>query len=188
MPSFDNGPAESGSHAGLRLVRTPESHSLIAIVTSDDLVGCPTHFFRNRTTPCEGEGCEICQAGHSWRWHGYLSCIEQAHHEHVLFEFTAQASEPFRAYRKKYGSLRGCLFNAARGGRKYNSRVGIQVRPADLADRELPAEIDLIVVLCHIWNVPVPTVYLEGRLKDSPHLKIDKQRSTNGRNQKVRTA
>lgn len=185
MPNFYNDPPAESSRPGLRLCRTPASHPLTAIVTSRDLIGTPTHFHRNRTIPCEGKDCEVCAEGHSWRWHGYLACVEQVYHEHVLFEFTAQASEVFRNYRKKYGDLRGCLFQAARSGGKFNSRVNIQVKPANLEGVALPNEIDLIVVLCHIWNVPVPTAYLQGRLKDSPRIHIDPSRQTGGNNNPV---
>ncbi len=176
MPNFSNDPPIAGDRPGLRLVRTPTKNPLHGIVTSENLVGCPTHFFHNRTVPCEMQGCEICGAGHSWRWHGYLACVERVTNEHVLFEFTAQASEAFRAYFKKYDTLRGCLFQAVRGGQNYNSRVSIQVKPADLSCRELPNSLDLVVLLCHIWNVPVPTAYIEGRLKDSPHIHVDPNR------------
>lgn len=185
MPKFSIDPPVAGERPGLRLIRTPTKNPLHAIVTSDNLVGCPTHFYHNRTVPCEEHGCEICKAGHSWRWHGYLSCVERLTNEHVLFEFTRQASEPFRAYRKKYDTLRGCLFQAVRGGQHYNSRVSIQVKPADLSCRELPDALDLVILLCHIWNVPVPTAYLEGTMKDCPRVRVDPNRPPGGNSDRL---
>jgi len=106
MPTFSNRPPPEGHRPGIALVRTPANRPLVAIVTSDDLVGTPTHYHRNRTTPCEGDGCPVCAEGYSWKWHGYLSCIDQATQEHVMFEMTAQAADPFRAYHKQYNTLR----------------------------------------------------------------------------------
>jgi len=172
MPNFSNAPPTAGTHPGIDLLRTPATRPFVGIVTSDDLAGTPTHYYRNRTTPCEGEGCPICEEGLSWRWHGYLACVDQATHQQVLFEFTAQASDTFRSYRKRYGSLRGCLFKATRAAGRYNGRVTIQTRPADLAEKELPKAINVIPMLCHIWGIPVPAIEITGLQKGHPRIKL----------------
>lgn len=182
MPDFSNKPPQEGRRPGIALVRTPGNRPFIGIVTSDDLVGTATHYVRNRTTPCEGEGCSICGEGYSWRWHGYLSCIDQNTQEHILFEMTANASDAFRAYHHKYGTLRGCHFKATRAANRYNGRVSIQCRPADLKSQQLPRGANLVAMLCHIWNIPIPEVEISGRMKDHPHIKVQQATPPSGNN------
>lgn len=167
------------------MIRTPANRPFVAIVSSDDLVGTNTHYYHNRTTPCEGTGCPICAEGHSWRWHGYLSCVDQGTKEHVLFEFTAQASDAFRAYRDRYSTLRGCLFKATRHAQRYNGRVTIQTRPADLEGKDLPPGVNLTAMLCHIWNIPVPEAEITGRVKDHPRIRVRNSLTKKGNSQPV---
>jgi len=185
MPDFTNSPPPDSHSPGISLIRTPGNRPLVAIVTSDDLVGTNTHYYHNRTTPCEGQNCPICQEGYSWRWHGYLSCVDQSSHEHVLFEMTAQASDPLRAYRKQYGSLRGCLFKATRQANRYNGRVTIQTRPADLTDKTLPRGANLTAMLCHIWNIPLPEAEITGRVKDHPRIRVNDSLTKKGNSQPI---
>lgn len=180
MPNFSNRPPDDADRPGIRLVRTPSGHPLVAIVSSEDLVGTATHFHHNRTMPCEGPGCKLCAEGHSWRWHGYFSCVDQSTREHILFEFTAQASDAFRDYREKYSTLRGCLFKATRAGNRYNARVMIQTKPADLAQTYLPPGVDLPKVLCHIWNIPTPEATVTDRIKGHPRVKVRRSKTGNG--------
>lgn len=172
MPQFSNQPPPDPARPGFPLVRTPSSHTFLGIITSDDLIGCPTHFYRNRTMPCEGEGCEPCSKGYSWRWHGYFACVDQSNHEHVIFEVTAAASDNFRDYRQEHGTLRGCLFRAARTGLRYNGRVTIACKPADLAGVMLPAAPNVPVILCHIWNIPSSEIEVAGRSRDHQKLLV----------------
>lgn len=166
MPRFSTEPPPEARRPGIRLLRTPAGRAIVAVITSDDVVGTPTHFYKHRTIPCEGNDCEPCRAGYSWRWHGYVSCVDETTHEHVLFEFTAKASDYFKAYKKQHGSLRGCLFHAARAGQRYNAAVIIRCRPADLAGRDLPEGLNIPPLLCHIWNVPVTATELTERHPD----------------------
>jgi hypothetical protein len=170
MPIFSNEPPPDSDRPGFPLTRTPAAHAFLGIITSDDLVGCPTHFYRNRTMPCDGEGCEPCHKGYTWRWHGYFSCVDQSNHEHVIFEVTATASDPLREYRKLNDTLRGCLFKAARRGHKYNGRVIIICKPADLAGVLLPAAPNIPKILCHIWNIPSNEATVVGRSHGHPQV------------------
>lgn len=172
MPQFSNEPPAGGDRQGIDLIRTPANRPFVAIVTSEDLVGCATHFYRNRTTPCEGDDCAICAEGLPWRWHGYLSCVDQYTTDHVMFEFTANASDAFRVYRNQYRTLRGCHFKATRQGSKYNGRVHIICKPADLAGKRLPAGVNLPAMCCHIWNIPMTAAKTEGKNHSHPALRV----------------
>ena len=50
VPANPRGPAYP-------LLRTPPNKPLIAIITSADLIGCYTHYYKGRTVPCEGDNC-----------------------------------------------------------------------------------------------------------------------------------
>ena len=180
MLHFTSTPPEKSSGSGLRLLRTPSPGKLIAVVTSDDLVGCPTHFYNKRTVPCTPPDCPACAASYPWRWHGYLSASDLKTHEHFLFEMTAQAVEPLTLYRQRHHTLRGCMFEASRLGLHANGRVVIRCKPVDLTQVDLPKSPDLIACLCHIWNVPTTQVYEEGRLKEIPRLRVaEKEKGNN---------
>lgn len=139
----------------MRILRTPSTKPIVAIATSTDVLGCITHFARNRTIPCEGaKDCPWCLEGHSWRWHGYLSAILTETLEHFLFEFTAAASSTFQQYQRLQNTMRGCYFKASRPSLKHNGRVVIACKPADEARLRLPEPPDVKKILCHIWNIP----------------------------------
>jgi hypothetical protein len=174
MPTYSNEPPNDPRGHSLTLKRTPINRALIAIVTSPDLVGCPTHFWGGRTVPCENPDCEPCRNGMPWRWHSYLSAWDTNTRIHFLYESTARATEPFVTYRKAYGSLRGCHFRARRANSAINSRVYIETQPADLEKIKLPQPPDLIKCLAIIWNLAEPTLDVEGLLKDVARVVVNK--------------
>jgi len=174
MPHFTNRPPAEPAGPNLRLCRTPGPGKLVGIVTSPDLIGCPTHFFNKRTIPCEPPNCPACAAGYSWRWHGYLSAVNVKTHEHFLFEMTAQAAESFVEYRERHHDLIGCAFEAQRLGEHRNGRVIIRCKPTDLTQIKLPKAPNLVAALAHIWNIPTPEVNEEGRLKNIPRVEVNR--------------
>lgn len=175
MPNFSFAPPDPTAGPHLHLRRTPAAGKLIAIVTCDRLIGCPTHWFGNRTIPCEPPDCPACNKGHPWRWHGYLTAVNSKTNEHFLFEMTAQAAEPFTAYHTQYDTLRGCLFEASRVGNHHNGRVTIRCKPADLNKVHLPNPPDLVACLCHVWNVPTPEATIDDQLKQNDHIIINRK-------------
>jgi len=154
MPQWSDHPTSNGQLYAFRIVRTPATGSVDALCTSPGLHGCPTHFVSNRTIPCEGsDACKLCAAGHSWRWHGYVSCVLVKTNEHVLFECTAQAADTFATYLCHNPSLIGCHFLARRPSGRQNGRVIIQARTHDLSTARLPDPPNVRRILCHIWGV-----------------------------------
>jgi len=154
MPTWqENPPDERGPYA-FRILRTPPAKAIRGIITCTDPVGCATHFIKNRTVPCEGQDtCQACHEGFSWRWHGYVSCILTPGYEHVLFEYTATASDTFRQYYTINATLRACIFVAQRPSGRANGRAVIHCTRADEAQLRLPDPPDIRRILCHIWNV-----------------------------------
>lgn len=178
MPQFSNVPPRDPRGHALPLVRTPSGRGLAAIVTTEDLVGCPTHYFGGRTVPCEAADCKPCGEGHPWRWHGWLGAWSPSDHRAFVFEMTARVADIFVAYRDMYGTLRGCSFRAQRRSPSPNARVYVECQPADLERIRLPDPPDLIKCLSIIWNIRTPDLDVAGALKSIPRIVVD--RSGNG--------
>lgn len=176
MPSFSNVPPADARGVGLPIVRTPHMRNLRAIVTSSDLIGCFTHFWKGRTMPCEGQDCPAHQAGMPFRWHAWLGALLNRDGHHALFEMTAQAAEPFVQYREAHGTLRGCEFDAHRLNNAPNGRVHIVCRLRDCSTIKLPKEPNLIRCLSIIWNIAMPEIDVAGCLKGVPHVHIEDRR------------
>lgn len=150
------------------LKRTPPGGKLVAAVTSEDLLGCDTHFFGGHTVPCERPDCEACSKGMPFRWKGYLSALDNRTALHFIFEFTLQAAEPFKQYRLAHGSLRGCRFEATRLHNKVNGRVIISCRPVDMLKVTLPKTPDIAACMAIIWNLPAGQIETNRQMLGHP--------------------
>lgn len=140
------------------ILRTPSRGTLVAIVTSKDLIGTFTHYFHGRTTPCDGDECEACKGGLPYRWHAYLSALNVDTGLHFIFECTAQAAAYFTDYRDRMDGLRACKFEASRHMSKPNGRVLLRMKQADTSGIHLPNPPDLCKCLAILWGLPRPDV------------------------------
>ncbi len=179
MPQFTSTPPDDPRGRGLELKRCPPGTPLKGIITCDDVVGCPTHFWGGRTIPHETEDCEPCLNGIGWLWHGYVSAYTPSLKMHFLFEMTARCVEPLTEYRLKNPSLRGCSFIAHRPSGKPNGRVYLKTTTIDLDSYTLPRSPDIPAVLAMIWNLPRPSITEAQPIKDLPAIKVN----TNGNGQ-----
>ncbi len=155
MPGWSNAVPANPRGPAYPLLRTPPAKPLVAIVTSKDLVGCYTHFYKGRTIPCEGENCPAHQEGIPYRWHAYMSAYRVEDGVHFIFECTAQAAEHFTDYRDSNNGLRGCFFRASRMNSRANSRVIIRTKPCDLKTQYLPEPPNIEQCLSIIWDLPM---------------------------------
>jgi len=162
MPRWSNAPPKGTDQPSFRIVRTPATKTLTGLITSPDLVGCATHFVQNRTIPCEKEDdndfCQHCFAGHSWRWHGYVSAILTSTHEHILFEFTRPPADTFRNYLLYAQTLRGCLFTSRRPSGRPNGRVVVACKSVDQSTLRLPEGPNIRNILSRVWNIQTKNV------------------------------
>jgi len=156
MPTYTNAPPVDGRGPAYAIRRTPAARALIAVITSEDLLGCATHFYGGRTVPCETPDCPACRDQIPWRWHGYVAAIDVTTYEHFIFEMTAQASDALVAYRAKHGTLKGCKFEATRAHNRANGRVRLRCKPADLQQMSLPLAPDIARALNILWNINAP--------------------------------
>lgn len=173
MPQFTSVPPTDPRGHSLELKRCPPGAPLTGIITCDNVVGCPTHFWGGRTVPHEEEECEPCLAGIGWLWHGYVSAYTTQLKLHFLFEMTARCVEPLTEYREANPTLRGCSIIAQRPSGKPNGRVYLRTKTIDIATLYLPSAPDLTKVLAMIWNLPAPDIQVQGRMKDLPALHVN---------------
>lgn len=162
MPNWTHDvPDEPRGHA-LPIRRTPSNRPLQAIITSPDLIGCYTHYWRGSTVPCQGETCPACSEGMPFRWHAYFSAVDVYNNLHFVMEVTAIAAKHFTDYRDLHGTLRGCHFIAKRWNNRPNGRILIQTKPADLAQHHLPNPPDLAKCMAIIWSLPADDVLTQN--------------------------
>lgn len=162
MPQFSHDVPDRPRGPALPIRRTPAKQPLDAIVTSSDLIGCYTHFYKGSTVPCEGDNCKAHQEGIPFRWHAYMTCVELRSNLHFLFEVTALAAVNFTAYRDIHNTIRGCQFRAERWNRRHNGRIIIQTKTASLGDRQLPPAPNLEKCLAVLWGLPAGNVTVKG--------------------------
>lgn len=170
MPNWSNEIPKPARGPALPIKRTPTSRALVALVTSEDLIGCYTHFWGGHTVPCSLPECDAHKNGIPFRWHGYLAAFDTKLMLHFIFEMTAQAAEAFKDFKSAHGTLRGCLFEAKRLKPVPNARVCIRCKPADLREAHLPTAPDLRRCMAIIWNLPEPDVEVAGLLKGVPRI------------------
>lgn len=176
MFQFQKSPPADPRGNSLPLMRTPTNKPIQGIVTSSEMVGTRTHYYRGRTIPCDDTDCPACTDGIPWRWHGYVSVYSPGSHKTVLFELTAKAAEPLTQYFAAYGTLRGCEIIAKRANMSPNSRVLLQTKPADLEKITLPAEPNLLEALSIIWNIELTAIAIDGTNKGNPSIAITEDR------------
>ncbi|KKK77617.1 hypothetical protein LCGC14_2851770 [marine sediment metagenome] len=174
MPIWTNEVPDDPRGPSLPIRRTPPRKPLKAIVTSEDLIGTDTHYWKGRTMAHEKIDCEACLHGHARRWHAYLSAWEPETALHFLFECTQQAAKHFSFYHKAQGNLRGCYFVASRWRQAPNGRVLIRTQPHNLQGITLPPPPDLVALLSILWNIPLPAF-------DDPDQHVDKPTTHNRR-------
>lgn len=163
MPKWTNDVPDQPRGHGLPIRRTPSTKPLEAIVSSDDLIGCYTHFWHGSTVPCNAPECDACKDGIPYRWHAYLSAVDAFTNLHFIFEITALGAEQFVAHRDIYNTLRGCYFRARRWNNRPNGRLLIQTKIADLKDRIIPNPPDLKKCMAILWNIPTDSVTTPDR-------------------------
>lgn len=184
MPNWSTQVPDDPRGQGLPLVRTPAGRSLLAIVTSPDLIGCDTHFWGGHTVPCTKPDCEACQAGIAYRWHAYLSAFNPHDGLHFIFEITAQAAEKFAEYRAEHRTLRGCQFEAYRWKQRKNGRVMLKLVPSAMPSAALPNAPDLRRVMAIIWRLPAANVETHGHKRGCAHAYADPQGNGDSANPK----
>jgi hypothetical protein len=168
MPHWSNRPPPDPRGHALPITRTPVGRKLTGISTAENLIGCDTHWYHGRTTPCERPDCEACLNAIPFRWHSYVSLWDPRRALHFLLELTAQASDPLVTYHKAHDTLRGALLTCWRIAPRPNARVVVQVTEWAGNPEHLPPSPDLPAALAILWNLPTPNVSQTAVHNDKP--------------------
>lgn len=152
MTIWTNEPSDANNLSPTRLIRTRPGKPLTALITSDQLLGCYVHFWRGRTTPCNGATCEACNDNRLKRWYGWVSACTLAMTENVILEITAACCDPIKDYVRTHGRLRGAQLFLERATAKQNSRLIARITESKHSPDVLPAALDVVHVLEHIWE------------------------------------
>lgn len=173
MPNWSTDIPSSPNGTALPVRRTPTSNALTAVVTSEDMIGCDTHFYGGHTVPCTRPDCKACGDGLPFRWHAYLAALDHKSGLHFIFECTAQAADAFKTYRHAHKRLRGCLFEARRWHSRPNGRVVIRTASADLTKLSLPIAPDVRKCMAIVWQIPDADVVVAGALKGATRVSVN---------------
>lgn len=150
---FDESPPEELGPVGLAVKRAPSIGRDIWTILSEQLYGCSTHYYRRRTQPCVGDGCEICASGQPRRWYGWLVGYDVARREKVIVEVPPGVALALRAYRGQVGNLRGHCICLSRRNKKENGPVKAEFAAGKFASELLPPCPDIVALLSRMWCV-----------------------------------
>lgn len=153
MHDWSNQPPRSREFAGVALTRVPASGPLAGIITSEDLLGKPTHWTKGRTLPCTGPDCPHCKEQCPKRWHAYISYLELVTRKHAVLEITALAAEQLKNALIVKGFLRGLEFQAVRRAHRPNGPITFLFRVAPEGIAALPPPIDVRRFMAVLWNM-----------------------------------
>jgi len=186
MPDWSTSPPEERDYARIRLTRCPVGGSVGGIITSEQLVGCPTHWATHRTTPCSAwidrsttpptvHSCDLCHTGSPVRWHGYVSYLNEISGREFVLEVTALCAKAIEEAQHRHGTLRGLRFSAHRISKRPNARVEIDFAATSIDVRTLPHPVDVQAFMATLWNQspanelqPVPAARPTEHKKHSP--------------------
>jgi hypothetical protein len=170
VPHWTTEPDTRNNTTPYSLLRTPIGRPLVAVITTDQPLGCRTHFYLHRTVPCEMPSCPPCADGYSSRWHCYLGVYSPKTGDQAILELTANAAEPLLKYYRDHSHLRGVKIKAERRGIRTNSPVVLSLLNECLDHNLLPPPPDLKSALAKIWGLPANTLHPTDRDECSPQI------------------
>lgn len=112
--------------AEYQIIRTPPKGALQGICISPNVFGKVTHFYRGRTGPCRGPGCDGCLGGIRRAWHGWILFFSPKNQRTVIFEFPAGAGRTIAKARSTYSSLKGVHFKFHRFPERAQGQVYVE--------------------------------------------------------------
>jgi len=183
VPHWSTTPPDRSGPRPLPIIRTPVGKSIVATILSDAMLGCPTHFWGGRTTPCEAPDCPACNAGSPTRWHGYLIIFSEQQRTSAILEIPDAAAEQLTLLAHSLPTLRGAKIKAVRTKATRNARVLIELQPPSLEQKNLPRAADLQTLLAMIWKLPTTAVSASPDEPNAIALRIDEEimRKRNGK-------
>jgi len=150
---FHSRPDRADMPIHIPITRCPPKGIGPLIILSSDVIGCHLHYWRGRSTPCQGENCEACADGQIPRWRGYLIVMNPKGDEKIMMEITAAAVPPIDVYFSEHGTLRNALLYLKRVGMKPNGKLLSKIETSARTLASLPAEPNLSNLLLRMWGM-----------------------------------
>jgi len=183
VPQWSSSPPDRSGPRPLPIIRTPIAKPIVATILSDAMMGCPTHFWGGRTTPCEAPDCEACNAGSPTRWHGYLVIFSEQQRTSAILEIPDAAAEQLTLLAYSLPTLRGAKIKVTRSKATRNARVLIELQAPTIEQKNLPRAADLQTLLALIWKLPTTALVAATDAQKAITLRIDEEimRKRNGK-------
>lgn len=145
-------PPKNGHQTHLELVRVPAKLMLAGFITTNDLLGCLTHWNGRRTVPCQGLDCDDETHKRPTRWHAYTGLWIDKTNEHVILELPSGAAEKLQAAKNGRPSIRGLQIQCFRPKHEAHAAVTVRLIDSPAIPKNLPEEPDLRTMLTSMWG------------------------------------
>lgn len=137
---------------GLDVIRVPATSTIRGIITSPGFVGTWTHFLDQRTRPCVGDPCNVCNQGIARRWYAWIGLTNPATHQHAILQLTPPAAKRLQLHLEQHPTLRGVTIEAHRPSGTPTGRISVRLKNQVYREADLPDEPDIIANLATIWG------------------------------------
>ncbi|GAH09165.1 unnamed protein product [marine sediment metagenome] len=134
------------------ILRVPPNGTRNAVILSHYFAWTPLHYWRRRSTPCLGEGCEACEHGEAPRPKGYAAVAAKNKTKVWLLEVTENCAEAIVAEMELRTTLRGAVVNLSRLDQRANGKLTIEFAGKSIDATLIPAAPDVEEVLRRIWG------------------------------------
>lgn len=153
MSHWQESPDDTTRSLNYRIYRTPVGREVTLVALSNRFIGAKLHYWRGRSTPCEGQDCPACKDGQRPRWKGFLFAYHRDTRTIVIFEFTDRGYEPMQDQLDRHHSLRGLIFKTARLNKRPNGPIQITFTDTREESPHLPNPDGLAEMLERIWEI-----------------------------------
>jgi hypothetical protein len=155
-----NVPPRPGPKIEIRRLRAGQTSTVV--ILSKSVWGVWTHWNGKVTEPCyeEKKKCPGCKKGLPKRWKGYLHCYDFNRRDECFVELTPISADAMACQVQAGDSLRGYRFRLQRANGD-KARLSVTLLPS-VEIPDLPAEKDVQVVLCRLWELDGSVAVQEG--------------------------
>lgn len=161
------------------LIRVPAAGLKNLIILSGDVVGCFTHHWGGRTSPCLPDTCPACDHGARRDWKGYLCCLRPSNRQVVMVEITPATMANFRDAFNRLRTLRGCTLNLTRKGDVKQGKMHAHIVQPKGDQSHLPDPVSQRKFLSRLWRLDFKTpqeITTDEMLEREKTISIDGER------------
>lgn len=151
-PVFTSDPTIAPKVRKYDILRTPPKGLRNIVLLSHYFAWTPLHYWRRRSTPCLGDGCEACKHGEAPRPKGYAAVTAKNETKIWLLEVTENCQEPIKAQQDVRTTLRGLIVALERQEQRANGKLTIHFAKGEIDSTLIPQAPDVEEVLRRIWG------------------------------------